>query len=119
MSVPELALVFFTLKSVDALACSFILGVALRLIVAGRLEDLDALRRVLCTAPFAAFVPLMAPFALFNVLVAALGVVTAARANMGAFEVFNHGVFPLLAAVFASLALNFTNSRAVSRTRRS
>ncbi|MFY9779630.1 MAG: hypothetical protein WAJ85_03845 [Candidatus Baltobacteraceae bacterium] len=119
MTLPDLALVYYALKSVDAIACCVILGAALPLIVARRLESVEAVRTVLRAAPFAALVPWIAPFALFNVLVAALGVVTASRANMGTFEVLNHALFPLLAAILAALALNLAGGRTVSRSRNS
>jgi hypothetical protein len=117
MSLPDLALAYFVCKSIDAVVCCLLLGIALKLIVAGRLENLAALRQALQAPPLAAGVPWFAPFLLFNVLVGALGVVVAAGGNMGAVEVVNHGLFPLVAAIFAALALDLADGRSVSPRR--
>ena len=119
MSLSELVWTYDFCKVVDAIVVSFVLGSALRLVLTERLHSIDALQHWLRTAPFARLVPYLGPFAVFNVLVAALGFVSASRANMGLLEVVNHAIFPLAAAMLTLSALNFRSDRAVPRTGRS
>ena len=121
MTLTELGSTYSVLKSVDAIGCAYILGVAVRLAVAGRLGSIAALRQVLQTPPFASLVPWLGPFALLSAVVAALGFVVAIRGNSGALEVFNDVTFPLMAGIIATVAGSLTSEPAkpaVSRTRR-
>jgi hypothetical protein len=121
MTLSELGSTYYVLKSADAIGCAYILGVAVRLAVAGRLGSLTALRQALQTPPFASLVPWIGPFALSNAVVAALGFVVAIHGNSGTLEIFNDVSFPLAAAIVATVAGTLTSEPAkpaVSRTRR-
>lgn len=121
MTLAELGSTYYVLKSADAVGCAYILGVAVRFAVAGRLGSIAALRQVLQAPPFASLVPWIGPIAWLNAVVAALGFVVAVRGNSGVIEVFSDVTFPLLAAIVATVAGSLTSDPAkpaVSSTRR-